>query len=228
MENGNTADPSHEQACREVGALFPQRWLRGYVAGKLRTDHAFRAAYDLLGKTDAPILDLGCGVGLLALYLRGRGFQPAVLGLDVDGRKVRLARAAADVAGCLDLDFLEQDVLRELPEFLGHVVLFDMLHYLKPTAQRTLLWKLATRVAPGGLLLVRDCPRDPTPRFWATYLGEKFAQGVRWNIRRPLHFPTRETLQRSFPPNEFTSEEVPMWGRGPFNNRLFIFRRNAG
>ncbi|MGI9086616.1 MAG: class I SAM-dependent methyltransferase [Chthoniobacterales bacterium] len=225
MENGKTASPSHEQACGEVAELFPQRWLRGYVAGKLRADPAFRAAYDLLGETAEPILDLGCGVGLLPLYFRRRGFRPAVLGLDIDARKLRLARLAAEAANCADLEFLEHDVLRDLPEFYGNIVLFDVLHYLKPAAQRSLLWKLAMRVAPGGILLVRDCPRDPTPRFWATYLGEKFAQGIRWNIRRPLYFPTRESIKGSFPPNEFTSEEVPMWGGGPFNNRMFIFRR---
>lgn len=225
MENGAAAPADHEQACREVAALFPQRWLRSYAAGKLRGDRAFRAAFDLLGESSLPLLDVGCGVGLLPFYLRRRGFLPEIIGLDVDDRKVRQANAAAARAGYQEVDLFEGDVIRDLPDFQGNVVLFDLLHYLKPTAQRTLLWKLATRVAPGGLLLLRDCPRDRSLRFAATYLGEKFAQAVRWNIRRPLHFPARESINGFFPPNEFTREERPMWGAGPFNNRMFIFRR---
>jgi O-methyltransferase involved in polyketide biosynthesis len=102
-----------------------------------------------------------------------------------------------------------------------------VLHYLAPADQAALLSELAARVAPGGLLLLRDAPREQTARFWATYAGEVFAQTISWNIGAPLHFPTRESIAAAFNEAEFTREERPAWGGTPFNNRLFIFRRRS-
>jgi hypothetical protein len=64
-------------------------------------------------------------------------------------------------------------------------------------------------------------------RFWLTQMAERFAQTTTWNIGVPLHFPTREKICALFPPNEFSSRIEPLWGRTPFNNHLFIFRRHA-
>ena len=77
------------------------------------------------------------------------------------------------------------------------------------------------------MLVIRDCPRDDNLRFWLTDLAERFAQLTTWNVRTPLHFPTREELCVHFPEAEFERTITPLWGRTPFNNHLFIFRRRA-
>ncbi len=223
----NRIASNHQQACRAVAALFRPRWLRNYAAGKLRSDPIFPAAFDLLGETAQPLLDVGCGIGLLPLYLHARGFRAEIVGLDIDAGKVHHARSAAALAGFDDLRFLEQDAVALPPDFCGNVALFDALHYLQPAAQKRLLTQLAARVEPGGMLLLRDCPRDGSLRYWMTFAGEIFAQTISWNIAGPLHFPTRISITTAFGDDQFLSEEQPMFGRGPFNNRLFIFRRKA-
>ena len=216
----------HEQACNRVAALFPARWLRHYVGSKLRSDPVFSAGFELLKDSTLPILDVGCGVGLLGFYLRERGWQSDVIGLDTDGRKIRHGSAAArERYG--GLQFIEHDVRQALPPFRGNVALLDVLHYLAPADQRKLLEELASRVAPGGLLLLRDAPCETSARFWMTYAGEIFAQTISWNIGAPLHFPTRESIDAAFDPVEFTRDEQPAWGGTPFNNRLFVFRRRS-
>ena len=214
----------HEQACERVAALFGPRWLRHYVSSKLRSDPVFPAAFDLLKDSSEPILDVGCGVGLLALYLRERGVAAPVVGLDTDSRKIQRGIEAA--RRYADVEFIDHDVRRALPSFRGNVALLDVVHYLAPADQRVLLAELAARVAPGGVLLLRDAPREPTLRFWMTYAGEVFAQTISWNIGAPLNFPTRESIHDAFRADEFTREERPAWGGTPFNNRLFIFRRS--
>ena len=226
MENCCAAARTHEEACLRVASRFRPGWLRYYVGSKLRRDLVFKNAYDLLGISPRPVLDIGCGIGLLGFYLRERGFRQPITGLEIDGRKVRHGREAA--AGCYeDLYLKELDIRADLPQFRGNVALFDVLHYLEPTRQKALLPQLAARVAPGGILLLRDCPRDGSARFWATYLGEMFAQAIRWNIDAPLHFASRDSIVNGFGTSEFTFEEKPMWGGGPFNNRLYIFRRKT-
>lgn len=224
MENlpGDTTE--HESACARVAAQFSQRWLRGYVGSKLRHDPVYPAAYELFSGSDDPILDVGCGVGLLAFYLRERGCGQPILGLDVDARKIRQGMRIAQER-YKDVDLRTQDVQGPLPDFSGTIALFDVLHYLPLAQQTALLSHLARCVAPAGLLVIRDCPRDNGPRFWMTWAAEKFAQTVSWNWKTSLHFPSRERINGAFPEAEFERESQPLWGTSPFNNYLFVFRR---
>ncbi len=222
MKNGSCA-ATHEDACARVAARFGERWLRIYAGRKLRSDPIFPAAYELFGQSDQPLVDVGCGVGLLAFYLRERNFLPPISGLDSDGRKIERARAVAQGVYA-DLEFLQRDVSEPITR-TGNIVLFDLLHYLPPADQAQLLTRLAERVAPGGTLVIRDCPRDQNARFWLTNLAERFAQGTTWNMKAVLHFPTREALFAPFAEEQFTRTVTPLWGRTPFNNHLFIFRR---
>lgn len=215
----------HEAACRRVASRFHERWLRAYVWHKLRRDPVFPAAYELLRQDETSVTDLGCGVGLLAFYLRERNCHAPVTGIDCDGRKIARARRVAE-GTYPDISFLEQDGADSVP-FGGHVVLFDLLHYLLPNDQRNLLDRLAARLAFGSLLLIRDCPREPNPRYWLTYLGERFAQLTTWNLQTPLHFSTRAEIAAPFGEEQFSRSVRSLWGRTPFNNHLFIFRRHA-
>lgn len=206
-------------------ALFQERWLQSYVGRKLRSDPIFPAAFDLLRESDQPILDVGCGVGLLSFYLRERNFLLPITGLDRDGRKIERALTVAS-NNYRDLTFIERDVCESF-SLTGTIVLFDLLHYLAPTDQTNLLDRLARQVAPGGLLAIRDCPRDRNARFWMTNLAECFAQMITWNLSAPLHFPPRERIFAAFPETEFSRNVRPLWGGTPFNNHLFIFRRHG-
>lgn len=226
MENRRDDASEHGPACARVVAQFPQRWLRGYVRGKLRRDPVYPAAYELFRNSDEPILDIGCGVGLLAFYLRERGCRPPILGLDIDARKIRQGSEIA-AARYRDVDLRHHDVQEPIGSFSGNVVLFDMLHYLAPAQQTALLSRLAQCVAPRGLLVVRDCPRDQSARFWMTWMAENFAQLVSWNLSTPLHFPPRERIQAAFNDDEFERRGRPLWGKTPFNNQLFVFRRRS-
>ena len=224
MKNRSGA-AEHERACARVAARFGERWLRFYVGNKLRSDPAFPAAFELLRESGEPVVDLGCGVGLLGFYLRERNFRPPITGIDRDGRKISRANVVARDA-YRDLEFLERDVCGPL-EQSGNIVLFDLLHYLRPNDQQDLLERLAPRVAPGGMLVIRECPSDRNARAWLTLVGERFAQITTWNVKVPLHFPTRENISAAFAPGEFSGTVEPLWGRTPFNNHLFIFRRRA-
>lgn len=222
----NTAS-DHEQACRRVAQLFPERWLRMYVAPKLRNDPIFPAAFEVFRDCDGPILDIGCGVGLLGAYLRERGITQRLVGIDCDGRKIRRARQIAERAKYAGLRFLNGDA-RELPAaFRGNVALLDVLHYLKRDEQTALLRAIQSRLGLGGVLIIRDAPRDRTARFWVTYASELFAQALTWNVSARLNFLSRDVVKSAFATREFECEMRPLWGRTPFNNHLFVFRRRA-
>ena len=226
MENRRNEASEHRPACRRVAVLFRQLWLRRYVTSKLRRDPIYSAACELFHGSDEPILDIGCGLGLLAFYLRERGCRQPIFGLDLDARKIEQGSRIA-AARYRDVDLRHQDVLGPIPVFSGNIALFDVLHYLPLAQQSLLLSHLAQCVAPGGLLVIRDCPRDNSARFWMTCLAEKFAQAVSWNLNTSFHFPSRERIDEAFGEKEFERESRPLSGKLPFNNQLFIFRRRA-
>ena len=225
MESRKENATQHENACARVATQFRSPWLRSYVRGKLRSDRIYPAAYDLLGGSAEPILDIGCGVGLLGFYLRERACSQPILGLDLDARKIGYGASIA-ARGYRDIELRFQDVEAGIPDFHGNVALFDVLHYFPQRRQTALLSRLAERVAPGGLLIIRDSPREMRPRFWMTWLAEKFAQTISWNIDVALHFPSRDSIDDVFN-GEFQRESRPLWGSSPFNNHIFIFRRQT-
>jgi 2-polyprenyl-3-methyl-5-hydroxy-6-metoxy-1,4-benzoquinol methylase len=226
MESRRENAAQHENACARVATQFRRPWLRSYVRNKLRSDRIYPAAYDLLGRSDEPILDVGCGVGLLAFYLRERACAQPILGLDLDARKIGCGAEIA-TRGYRDVELRLHNVERPLPEFRGNVALFDVLHYLPQQGQIALLTRLAERVAPGGLLIIRDSLREMRPRYWITWLAEKFAQTISWNVDIALHFPSRASIDDVFDGREFDRASRPLWGASPFNNHIFIFRRRA-
>jgi len=225
MENRKSQLSDHESACARVAARFPGLRLRCYVASKLRRDPIFAAAYELFSRSDDPILDIGCGVGLLAFYLRERGSLQPILGLDVDLWKTRQGNRIA--SRYPDVDLRCQDVQGSLPTFCGNIALIDVLHYLPATGQAALLSHLVNCIAPGGFLVIRECPRANTPRFWMSWVAERLGQLIAWNWKSSLHFPVRESIGAAFDEEEFEHDTRPLWGRLPFNNQLFIFRRRA-
>ncbi|HEX8898172.1 MAG TPA: class I SAM-dependent methyltransferase [Chthoniobacterales bacterium] len=207
-----------------MATQFRPPWLRSYVRNKLRSDRIYPAAYHLLGRSAEPILDVGCGVGLLGFYLRERACAQPILGLDRDARKIGYGAAIA-ARGYRDVEIRFHDVEAQLPDFRGNVALFDVLHYLPPSRQAALLSHLAKRVAPGGLLIIRDSLCEMRPRYWITWLAEKFAQTISWNVDGALHFPSRASINEVFDDDKFQRECKPLWGASPFNNHIFIFRR---
>lgn len=112
------------------------------------------------------LLDVGCGHGLLSLYLALSGAGRMVTGIDVDKDKLAAARAAAAGAG---LAATFQPVAgRELPEGPWEgIAIVDVLYLLDPSDQRSLLRSCAERLAPGGVLAVKEMA--PVPRWKATW-----------------------------------------------------------
>ena len=202
--------------------LYQGQLIRGYVRGKLRDDPVFPAAFDLLQHTPLPVLDLGCGMGLLQFYLRECGYDAPLFGVDFDERKIRQADRVGRQA-YRDLTFTTGDA-GSAENFSGHIVMLDMLHYLDATRQAALLAQVAAQIAPGGYCLIRDTLRDGSWRFRATAFGELFITAVSWQKTRAVHYPTVEATCAPFRERGFSCEVRPLWGRTPFNSYLFTFR----
>jgi 2-polyprenyl-3-methyl-5-hydroxy-6-metoxy-1,4-benzoquinol methylase len=205
-----------------LAALYDRRALQHYVRWKVRTDPAYTAAFEALRGRDLPLIDLGCGVGILAFYLREQGYDAPVIGVDFDQRKIDVARVAAK--RYREVDFISGDARDPLPE--GHnVVILDILHYFDAGSQRLILNNAARAVPPGGAVIVRQPLRDESWRYRLTAVVDSLARTVRWMKAESLNYPTREELVAPFA--GFTQDIRPMWGRMPYNTYFAVFTRPA-
>jgi SAM-dependent methyltransferase len=202
-----------------IASRYPTQFLRSYARVKIATDPAYSAVFELIRNTSDPLLDIGCGVGLMAFYLRERGMRTPIVGIDHDRRKIEIARRVAD--GDQSLSFDVGDARRPV-QFRGNVVLLDVLHYFSDSDQSVVLRNAA---AAGGMIIIRDGIRDGSLRYRLTYVQETLARVGGWLKAERLNFPTRKSIESSLD-GKFGEEVMPMFGRTPFNNYLFVFRRD--
>lgn len=200
-----------------VAGQYPTRFLRHYVRGKIASDPLYDAVFERLRETRDPILDVGCGAGVLALYLRERGVRTHIRGIDHDGAKIAIARRV----GGESVSFEVGDA-RDAGNWSGTVLMLDLLHYFDSEEQRRLL-ENASRHA--NTIIVRDAVNDGSWRYRLTYAQESLARAIGWLKAERLHFATREAIAAPF--EGFAAEVIPLWGRTPFNNYLFVFKRPA-
>jgi SAM-dependent methyltransferase len=93
-----------------------------------------------------PVLDFGCGIGNLT-HLLERSF-PVVHGFDPSKKSVEMARARAPGATFFD------DKASLPRDTYGTIVLANVLHHVRPSDRADLVGELATRLAPGGRLVI--------------------------------------------------------------------------
>jgi len=195
---------------------------RGYIVGKLTTDPAYGAVFDRLGSSGLPIIDIGCGMGLLAHYLRSRGCSAPILGYDFDARKILFARAAAERGGLADVRFEVGDVA-DHPPSKSNLVLLDVLHYLDANTRKHLLNCLAAHTREGGKVLIRGAVREQSWRYRLTLMQEFWTRWSGWiPSPAPVEFPTIDEIVEPFESAGCRCEVSPLWGRTPFNGRLVV------
>ena len=82
----------------------------------------------------------------------------------------------------------------------------------------------ASRVAPGGKLVIRSGLRDDSRRFKVTVFCDYLAKITFWMKAAPTHYPSAEEFERILSP--FGKVKIsPLWGGTPFNNHLIVMEK---
>jgi len=95
------------------------------------------------------VLDIGCGVGTISLYVANKGNE--VLGIDISEKAIDAAQKSAELLGIRNASFKAMDFLYE--EFQGKfdfVILNNILEHV--TNDRVCLQKSHELLVPGGIL----------------------------------------------------------------------------
>jgi 2-polyprenyl-6-hydroxyphenyl methylase/3-demethylubiquinone-9 3-methyltransferase len=120
---------------------------------------------------DGEILDLGCGFGLFALYMASCKPNANVIGLDINDKRLQIARAAAAKLGIRNVSFQHQDLRDWHPaQIIAGAYSLDVFHHMPVESGNRLLADLSAHIKPGGRFLLKDIDTHPRAMLWFTYL----------------------------------------------------------
>lgn len=197
-----------------------------YARCKLASDPLYVGVGDALCGTTQPLLDLGCGIGLLAQTLRARGFVAPYRGIDNDAAKLAAARAAAQDADLAQVQFDCVDLAREpFPVHRGSVTLLDVLQFLPRDAALGLIDRAAACITPGARLVIRAGLAQSGPRMHFTRAVDTFSRTVRWMNTAAHWYPTHEELTGLLCDRALQATFSRPRGWLPFNNWLIVAER---
>jgi SAM-dependent methyltransferase len=212
-----------------------------FARGKLRGDPIYRSVvFDGLLPPGGTLVDIGCGSGLtLALLAEcadaaragrwppGRPPPPLpaqMVGIEIRPRAARLARLALEGAATIH----EGDARETMPPEGHAVLLFDVLQMMPAEDQTGLLAAAARRLAPGGVILVREADAGAGWRFRAVQAGNRLKALVFGHWRQSFHFRTAGEWAAVFERLGFQVARRSMGTGTPFANVLFSLTAPAG
>lgn len=140
------ADLTDAERMARQYSFFSEIWADGYETG-LRPSYTAYATY-LPPRAVGRIVDLGCGAGEFALFLKEQGFS--AIGVDNNGSEVARARARG-------LDVQQTEILAylsECKEQFAAITLIQVVEHLPPSQMAPLVVSAVRCLAPGGVLLI--------------------------------------------------------------------------
>ncbi|NQT53887.1 class I SAM-dependent methyltransferase [bacterium] len=130
------------------------------------------------------VLDIGCGFGLFSLYYAHLHPDVAFHGVDLDARRIEMARGAAEKLGVTNVSYEVADAAT--CSYGGRwdaVYMLDLVHHIPSEAVRPLLAQLHALVNDGGCLVIKEVDRKPAYKRWFTYLLDKMM-----DPKAPVHY----------------------------------------
>ncbi|MEP6885453.1 MAG: methyltransferase domain-containing protein [Gammaproteobacteria bacterium] len=211
------------------------RFAYYFARGKLRTDPVYRAILELgLLRGRTRVLDLGCGQGLLAAWLRAaeqgyergswpRGWPPApqtlsTRGIELMARDVERARCAFGSTS----EVSQADIRSASFGAVDAVVILDVLHYLNPQSQLEVLQRVRAALPAGGLLLLRVGDAGAGLRFRYGQLSDQLMMLMRGHPVVAQHCRSIAQWRVLLKECGFASEAQTMSQGTPFANVLLI------
>lgn len=170
------------------------------------------------------IVDLGCGHGLFANLLAESSAGRRVLGIDVDERKIAVARATIDDRESLRFEL--GDIVHEAVPKCDAVTIIDVLYLLPPGDQEEVLRKAGGALAENAPLVVKAQERTTSPRYVLTYAQELIATSIGLTRGRQgrFHFLARAEATAMFERAGFVVDVIEMPGR-PYTDVVYLARK---
>ncbi len=155
--------------------LYKGPLLEWYMRIKTRLEKNYKPFHELL-PLQGKILDIGCGYGFMTYMLSFVSPGRHITGIDYDPEKIDTANHCFSKTNTVN--FVHSDVMGFDFENYDAIIMADMLHYLQPAEQKTVIEKCISNLNPGGMIIIRDGDSDKRVLHKKTKLTEIFSTKV--------------------------------------------------
>ncbi|WP_298711372.1 trifunctional MMPL family transporter/lysophospholipid acyltransferase/class I SAM-dependent methyltransferase [Chitinophaga sp.] len=198
--------------------------LEWYMRIKTRMERNYEDFHRMLPER-GDIMDIGCGYGFMSYMLHFLAPERNILGVDYDEEKIAVAQHCYIRNG--QVQFRAADITQsDLPE-KDAFVLLDVLHYLQPEQQASLVRRCMDKLRPGGVIIIRDGDADLKQKHRGTKLTELFSTkllGFNKTAAHPLSFFSSATLRQTVESHGGTVERID---QTKFTSNVVFIIRNA-
>jgi SAM-dependent methyltransferase len=193
----NVEDPDSPAIIAKIAAALPPIPRAYAYARFVIMRQKLLAMMNLLLPDEGRILDVGCGFGLFSTYLAMMAPRRTIVGVDPNGKRVRMAREVKRRLGLRGITFVEGTVDSAQPvgPFDG-IFMLDVLHHVAREAQEGLLARLRGLLAPGGVLVIKDVTTDQLLKLKFTEILDRLMIGPDEPLAYRHHLEWARLLQR--------------------------------
>lgn len=156
--------PDYRRLLRRIIAAYDSLLVRAYCVIRFQIINLnMLHVLSLCLREKRRVLEIGCGFGLFGCYFAAKDNRVEWTGLDLDAGRIDMARKASERLGITNTRFAVADAREHLKlnERFDAIVMMDLLHHIPDEAKRQLLHTVLDRLAPDGVLIIKDVTRRP-------------------------------------------------------------------
>lgn len=136
-------------------SIHYRKWHDGSKAHFEATSHFYRRLLEIAlepVRSEARILDIGCGQGLLIYALNGLGYTD-VQGIDLSEQQIAVGKSFGLRCQAVDSNYLF-DLAKSSPGTFDLIFLMDVLEHMNKAEQLRILAAISDLLVPGGRLIL--------------------------------------------------------------------------
>jgi 2-polyprenyl-3-methyl-5-hydroxy-6-metoxy-1,4-benzoquinol methylase len=170
IENGVAKSIRKQNVIDRIVATYPGV-TKLYAMVRFRIIHlGFLEEIEQYLPETGDILDLGCGFGLFSLFMASCRPNARIIGMDINQRRLAVARSSAAKLGIRNVSFLHQDLREWRPDRqIAGAYALDVFHHIPEDTGNSLLRDLFYHLEPGGRFLLKDIDTTNRAKLLFTY-----------------------------------------------------------
>jgi len=204
--------------------LYKGPFVEWYMRIKTKLENNYVVFHNLV-PLEGKVLDIGCGLGFMSYMLQFTSNKREITGIDYDEEKIEIANHCfsknASInfyhAGAMEFDFENYDA----------IIVADMLHYLQPVEQHSVIEKCIQHLNPNGVLIIRDGDSDHADKHKRTELTEFFSTKLfKFNKTEEtgLFFISGNSIRKTAALNNMECSEIA--DSKVTSNTIFVLRKS--
>jgi len=166
------------------------------------------------------VLEFGCGFGLFSLYYARCYPRLSLLGVDINRRRIGMARKAAERLQLGNVRYEQGDATAyRFAGFHDAVYLLDLVHHIPDASVRPFLTRIHAHLSEGSVLIIKDVDVRPAYKRHFTHILDRFV-----SFDGPVHYWPKDELIAELDSIGFSVCHHSMPDYLPYPHMLYICR----